>query len=144
MATLVVMPTKKKVPRASEGTFSRFAVPLVSFYFIGPTILIFIFSLLYPLLIPRYLLMTLPAFFLLVSAGLSKIQPTRTFIVIGVLLAMLFLPSLYMRLTTPRTTDYEGAAATIVRNAIPGDAIFVVGRHPDPRLISVPKREDGL
>ncbi len=99
-------------------------------YFVAPIVMVLSISLLRPLLVPRHLLMTAPAFFLLVALGLSRLLPKRTIIPGAALLVLLLVPGTVARLSTPRTPDHRGVAALIAGEATPGDVLLVYEEHP--------------
>lgn len=121
--------------RTPTAAFRERSILLCLCYFVGSNALILLISLYQPLLVPRYLLMTAPAFFLLVALGLSRLLPKRMIITGAALLALLFVPGVIGRLATPRTADYRGAAALIAREATSGDALLISDQHLHPRRV---------
>lgn len=104
-------------------------------WFIVPTLLILLPSLAHPLLLPRYLLMTAPAFFLLVAVGLTRDVGKGWLLLASSALILCFVPSLLWRLQTPRTVDYKGATAFIAEHAEAGDTLVILGNHPHLRAM---------
>jgi mannosyltransferase len=122
MASLVLDQDRKWRPpwaavheRPTLLCLSYFAVPIAAMLAI---------SLIHPLLVPRYLLMCTPAFWLLVSSGLLRVLPDRALIAGTAVLVLLALPGLMHYLSVPRTPDYRGVATLINAQALPGDLVL--------------------
>ncbi len=116
--------------RSLRAAFRERPVQLCLWYLTAPIAMMLAISVFRRLLVVRYVLMTAPAFLLLVALGLSRLFPKRTISVGAALLVLLFVPGLLARLPTPRTRDYRGAAAFIVGEAIPEDVLLVGQEHP--------------
>jgi len=110
--------------RTPQVAFRERGILLCLGYFAAPIAIMVAISLVRPLLVSRHMLMTAPAFFLLVAVGLSRLLPDRLFVRGAAVLAMLVLPGLIHRLSTPRTADHRGAAGLILANATAGDLVL--------------------
>lgn len=107
-----------------RGDERRHGLLLLGLWALLPAALTVAISLVKPLLVPRYLLVSLPALAAIVVIGLVGLQPsrwTRLATVVAVLLITITtLPSHY---DGEDRTDYRGLTAAVGRNAQPGDGI---------------------
>jgi len=100
-----------------------------------PLLLTIGISLVKPMFVPRFLLLCLPPFVLLVAAGLWSIQPkwlrmTALLVLIG--LSVRGVVSYYQTGFDPPEQDWRGVVHYVLSDAEPGDAIFFY--HPLARL----------
>ncbi len=110
-----------RTPRA--GLRER-PILLCAAYFAAPILAILAISMVRPLLVPRYVLMTVPAFFLMAAVGLSRLLPDRLLIIGATSLVLFISPGLFHYLAVPRTADYRGVVALITAEAVPGDLML--------------------
>ncbi len=118
---------------------------LVWMWLILPVAMTVIISVLKPMFVTRYLLFCLPAFVLLVAAGLSMIRPK--WLLAGIMAAMLALSlrgvaSYYRTGFDPPEQDWRGAVHYLLAQARPGDALLFY--HPLARLAYEYYRQDFL
>lgn len=99
-----------------------------------PVVAFFAITLLRPIYTARYLIFVLPAYLLLLAAGL--LAAARRSRLLGVALAVAILAlnarGLWLQVRTPLKTDFRGATAYLRHNAAPADLILFqipYGRH---------------
>jgi 4-amino-4-deoxy-L-arabinose transferase-like glycosyltransferase len=107
----------------AEAAFDRFRLALLVGWLVIPVGVVFAASYLRPLLVPRYLIMTLPALALLAAAGLTSIRRPLPFGVALVAFLVTALPGLAFTYRKPYEEDWKGAAAHVLSRAREGDGI---------------------
>jgi mannosyltransferase len=109
------------------------AVVICLAYLVVPIAIMLAVSAVRPLLVSRHTLMTAPAVFLLVAAGLRRLCPDRLFAGACALLVLLALPGAADVLSVPRTPDFRGVVSLLAAQASPGDLVlFYPGRERLP------------
>lgn len=100
----------------------------------APFLLLFGISLLSPLFVERYLITTLPAFLLLVAAGLDNLLARARWLGVLTAIALLVvsLRGVCVQATQPIKPDTRAAAQYICPRLAPGDAVIFVIPHVEP------------
>jgi mannosyltransferase len=99
-----------------------------------PVIALFAITLVRPIYTARYLIFVLPAFLLLLAAGLLAAARRSRLLGIALVLAILALSvrGLWLQARTPLKADFRGATAYLRQNMAPGDLLLFhipYGRH---------------
>ena len=120
---------------AREGTQLFWGDALVWMWLVVPVTMTVAISMLKPMFVARYLIFCLPAFVLLVAAGLDVIRPR--WLMAGVLLAVTGLSlrgvtDYYRTGFDPPEQDWRGAVHYMLSQTQPGDAVLFY--HPLARL----------
>ncbi|HEV2116381.1 MAG TPA: glycosyltransferase family 39 protein [Terriglobales bacterium] len=120
---------------AREGTQVLWGGALVWMWLVVPVAMTVAISMLKPMFVARYLIFCLPAFVLLVAAGLDVIRPR--WLMAGVLLAISWLSlrgvtDYYRTGFDPPEQDWRGAVHYMLSQTQPGDAVLFY--HPLARL----------
>ena len=110
--------------RSPRAALRQRSILLCVGYFAVPIAIMFAASLVRPFLLPRFMLMTAPPFFLLAGVGLRRLLHGRLAIAAAAVLVLLALPGLQFASSTPRTRDYRGLARLIAANAEVGDLVL--------------------
>jgi hypothetical protein len=129
VAVVGLLLDENRQPRPLWAAIRERPVLLCLWYLTAPIAMMLAISLFRRLLVPRYMLMTAPAFLLLVALGLCRLLPKRM-IVAAALIVSLLVPGLLTRPSTPRARDYRGAAALIAAEVMPEDVLIVHGDQP--------------
>ncbi len=123
-ALAALVRTESREWRLPQAALRERPILLCLGYFAVPIAVLVAISLARPLMVPRHLLMTAPALFVLIAVGLRRLLAERLVIGGVVVLALLVLPGSIHLLSTPRTPDYRGAAAVVTANAMAGDLVL--------------------
>jgi len=127
-----------------HSRYSRLlSVASCTIWWAAPFLLLFAISLRSPLFVERYLITTLPAFLLLVAAGLDSLLRRSRWIGILTTAAILlvFLRGVWVQATQPLKPDMRAAAQYVCPRLSPGDAVIFLIPHVEPvfaRYCSVP------
>jgi 4-amino-4-deoxy-L-arabinose transferase-like glycosyltransferase len=120
--------------RAGEGWGMRIAVLA---WLIAPAVVLYIVSTRFPLFQPRYLLWSSPALFLLMGLGVARLSDEARVGRVASTLALIIVSAVSLsgvlsQWVNPIRPDLRGAAAYLVSNMQPGDAVVFqipYGRH---------------
>jgi len=132
-----------RLKQARQRTRQTWPMALVICWAVVPVILALILSLKRPMLVPRYLLVSVPACVLLASIGSTQIATRRRHLLIGAAV-VLSLAFIVVRYTRPKE-NWRDATAYVMSHSQPTDAVAVVpwwseGPFSYYKLRSDPKR----
>ena len=108
-----------------QPSLERWHAALVLCWFLVPATLLLAVSVVKPLFLPRFLLMSVPASALLAARGLRALRPLWLPLAVTVLLVATSLASLRTYYSKPNE-DWRGVTRFILANARPGDAIVLL------------------
>lgn len=119
------------------------SVSACTIWWAAPFLLLFAISLRSPMFVERYLITTLPAFLLLLAAGLDNLLRRARWIGILTAAAILLvsLRGVWVQATQPIKPDMRAAAQYVCPRLSPGDAVIFLIPHVEPvfaRYCSVP------
>ncbi|GAB4409836.1 MAG: hypothetical protein Kow00123_23290 [Anaerolineales bacterium] len=121
-------------PRGSAGDSRLISVSACTLWWAVPFLLLFGVSLLSPLFVERYLITTLPAFLLLVAAGLDSLLRRARYL--GALTAaavlVVSLRGVWVQATQPIKPDMRAAAQYVCPRLSADDAIVFLIPHVEP------------
>jgi len=127
-----VLPLLLPPPRGLQRWWRGWAMLLS--WLLVPIFVFFAITLVRPIYTARYLIFVLPAYLLLLAAGL--LAATRRSRLLGIVLALAILAlngrGLWLQARTPLKADFRGATAYLRQNLAPGDLILFqipYGRH---------------
>lgn len=117
-------------PRKPESL----AASACTLWWAAPFLLLFGISLLSPLFVERYLITTLPAFLLLVAAGLDNLLGRSRWLgaLTAVAVVVVSLRGVYVQATQPIKPDMRAAAQYVCPRLSPGDAVIFLIPHVEP------------
>ena len=109
-------------------------VAACTIWWAAPFLLLFAISLRSPLFVERYLITTLPAFLLLVAAGLDKLLRRSRWVGIFAAAAILAVSArgVWVQATQPIKPDMRAAAQYACPRLSPGDAVIFLIPHVEP------------
>lgn len=117
---------------ALAGPLRRRTALVVS-WLVVPVVLAWLLSLVKPLFVPRFLIVSLPAFVILAAAGLGSIRrPAPLAAALGAFV-LIALPGIRFQYRQPFQEDWRGVAGHVLSRARPGDAlVFHLGSGRGP------------
>ncbi len=122
-------------PASADGARSRdsrfLSVAACTIWWAMPFLLLFAISLLSPLFVDRYLITTLPAFLLLVAAGLDNLLRRARWLGLATSVAILLVSArgVWVQATVPIKPDMRAAAQHICPRLSAGDAVIFLIPH---------------
>ncbi len=123
-------------PRRPESPASLWslAVSACTLWWAAPFLMLFGISLLSPLFVERYLITTLPAFLLLVAAGLDNLLGRARWLgaLTAIAVVVVSLRGVYVQATQPIKPDMRAAAQYVCPRLSPGDAVIFLIPHVEP------------
>jgi mannosyltransferase len=124
LQVLVAIPLVVGLVAACNASLRHRAPPIAVMWFVLPVGLTILISIVKPLLVARYLIVTLPAFALLVGLGVFRLARGRPARVAAMALALVVLGSGNLS-NLSNGEDWRAIVATIGQRAHSGDAILV-------------------
>jgi uncharacterized membrane protein len=120
--------------RARAGRALRAPGAALLCWLLVPVVGFFLVTLLRPIYTARYLIFVLPAYLLLLAAGLAAVARHSRLLAAGLLLGLLALNGwgLWLQARTPLKTDFRAATSYLSERLAPGDLVLFqipYGRH---------------
>ncbi|PJJ56877.1 mannosyltransferase [Mumia flava] len=113
-------------PRPPDGRLATLCLP----WLVVPTLVLVGISLVVPAYFDRYVIASVPAFALLVGAGLASLRPWLAGVLVVVLVACAVPTYLAQRAPESKGTDWHAVSVELDERARPGDGVLFVDR-PD-------------
>jgi hypothetical protein len=113
---------------ALRGGARSFGAAMALSWAVIPIALAVVVSVVKPLLVPRYLLVSLPGFVLLVALGIGELRRPRSATLAAILVALLATREMVRGGGEPRWQPVDQVAARVLELARPGDVVVV--SHP--------------
>jgi mannosyltransferase len=117
----------QRVRRQRPLPFERHVPVFLGIWLLGPFVVLLAVSLFQPVLVPRYVLQSLPALCLALALAVAVMQ-RRVALLATALVAALFLTASVQESRDRTKPDWPGAASYLAEAAAPEDRIVVLGR----------------